>query len=251
MAPPDAKTPPREKRKTPRAAAGNPDKVLEALGRISAAITSELYLDDILRLVVTVTAGVMRSKICSLMLLNERNELEIKATQSISPDYIRKPNLRLGEGIAGKAALDKKPLSVYDVLSEGEYKHKDLAKNEGLSSLLAVPLLIRGRTIGVLNVYTARPHRFTPGETGILQTVANQAAVAIENTHLMVKTRVIEEELEGRKLVERAKGVLMKTRGMDEAEAFRLLRRESMDRRTSLRKIAEAVLLSEELKKTA
>ncbi len=238
-------------KKRPKAgASGEAARVLEALNRISTAITSELYLEDILRLVVTVTAGVMNSKICSLMLRNESDELEIKATQSINPEYIKKPNLKLGEGIAGKAAVTKKPVVVYNVLQDKEYKHKDLAKSEGLASLLSVPLLLRGRVIGVLNSYTARPHRFTPQEIDILQMVAGQAAVAIENTHLLVKTRVIEEELESRKMVERAKGLLMRRRGLNEQEAFRLLQKESMNRRTSMRKIAEAFLLSDKLEES-
>ncbi len=225
------------------------EKIVEALRKVSAAITSDLYLEDILRLIVTVTAGVMNSKICSLMLLNEKNELEIKATQSINPEYIRKPNLKIGEGIAGKVALEKKPMVVYDVQSEREYKHKDLAKKEGLASLLSVPLMVKGKVIGVLNTYTSSPHKFTQEEIEILETVANQAAVAIENTHLMVEKRVIEEELESRKLVERAKGILMKKRELSEEDAFRFIQKESMNRRTSMRRVAEAIILGEQLQK--
>jgi AmiR/NasT family two-component response regulator len=77
--------------------------------------------------------------------------------------------------------------------------------------------------------------------------VANQAAIAIVNTELMVKTRVIQEELETRKLVERAKEVLMRRRRMKGGEAYRWLQRRSMDSRKSMRQVAEAVLLSEEL----
>jgi len=79
-------------------AARNPSVHLEALSEISQAITSETYLDDILRLIVVVTAKVMGSNICSLMLLNEQTgELDIKATQAVSEAYLRKPVCRLGE----------------------------------------------------------------------------------------------------------------------------------------------------------
>ena len=81
-------------------------KQIEALTKISSAITSESYLEDILRLSVTVTAEVMKSKICSLMLLNEKNELVIRATQSVSDEYNKKPSLKAGEGIAGKVVKD-------------------------------------------------------------------------------------------------------------------------------------------------
>jgi len=77
--------------------------------------------------------------------------------------------------------------------------------------------------------------------------VANQAAVAIFNTELMVKTKVIQEELEARKLIERAKDVLMRKRNMKGDEAYRWIRKRSMDSRKSMREVAEAILLSEEL----
>jgi two-component system, response regulator PdtaR len=224
-------------------------EILNALSKVSAAISSDLYLEDVLRLIVTVAAGVMNSKICSLMLLNDKKELEIKATQSINPEYIRKPNLKIGEGVAGKVVMENRPITVFDVQSEKEYIHKDLARKEGLASMLSVPLAVRGKVIGVLNTYTSVPHEFSEEEIEILQTVASQAAVTIENTHLIVKTRVIEEELESRKMIERAKGILMRKKGLGEAEAFRFIQKESMNRRTSMRQVAEALILSEQLQK--
>ena len=115
--------------------------------------------------------------------------------------------------------------------------------------MLSVPLAVRGKVIGVLNTYTSTIHEFSEEEIEILQTVASQAAVTIENTHLMVKTRVIEEELAGRKMIERAKGILMRKKGLSEEEAFRFIQKESMDRRTSMRQVAEALILSEQLQK--
>jgi len=71
--------------------------------------------------------------------------------------------------------------------------------------------------------------------------------VAIFNTELMVKTKVIQEELGARKLIERAKDVLMRKRNMKGDEAYRWIRKRSMDSRKSMREVAEAILLSEEL----
>ena len=85
----------------------------------------------------------------------------------------------------------------------------------------------------------------------MLITVANAAAVAIENTELMVKTSVIQEELESRKLIERAKDVLMAQRGLSGADAFRWMQKRSMDARKSMREVAEAILLTEEIDSTS
>jgi len=225
-------------------------KQLEAISKVSNTITSDLYLEDILKLIVTVTAKIMDSKICSLMLINENTkELVLKATQSMSEIYNKKPNLRIGEGIAGKVALENRPKAVYDLSKEPEYKSKDIAAKEGLKSLLSVPLTVKGKVIGVLNNYTSYPHKFTKDEINILTTVANQAAIVIENAELMVKTKIIQEELETRKVVERAKGILMRQQGLSEEEAFRKIQKQSMDLRKSMRDIAEAIILIENMKK--
>lgn len=223
---------------------------IEALSKISKAISSDLYLEDILKLIVTVTAQVMDSKICSLMLLDEKSKkLVIRASQSISQEYNQKPPLSIGEGIAGKVAKKNKPIVVFDINGEEEYKYKDIAKKEGLHSLLCIPLSVKGRVIGVINCYTSYSHQFSETEINILTSVANQAAVAIENTELMVKTKIIQEELETRKLVERAKDILMKRLKLSGEEAYRRIQKQSMNTRKSMREVAEAVILSQELER--
>jgi len=224
------------------------EKLIKALSEISQAISSDQYLDDILSLIVTVTANVMDSKICSLWILDEKEKvLKIRATQAISEEYLKERRLKLGEGVVGHVAREKKPLAILDVLKEPLYKEKDLARKEGLVSMLSVPMTVKDKVIGVINCYTSYPHEFTETERAVLTSVANQAAVCIENTELMVKTRVIQEELETRKLVERAKGMLMKHHGLSEEEAFKRIRKASMDSRKTMRQIAEAILLTEKM----
>jgi len=221
---------------------------IKALSEISQAISSDRYLDDILKLIVTVTAKVMDSKICSLWILYEKEQvLKIRATQTMSEEYLKERSLGLGEGVVGYVAQQRQPLSILDVLKDPRYKEKELARKEGLVSMLSFPLAVKEKVIGVINCYTSHPHVFTETEQAVLTTVANQAAVCIENTELMVKTKVIQEELETRKLVERAKGILMKRHNLTEEEAFKRIRKGSMDSRKTMREIAEAILLAEKM----
>ncbi len=224
------------------------EKHIEALTRISKAITSDRYIEDILRLVVTVTAETMHSKICSLWLLDDNDYvLRLRATQSISEDYLKERSLKTGEGIVGQVALTRKPRSVLNVLEEPDFKEKELAKKEGLVSMLSIPMVVKERVIGVINCYTSYPHEFTETEQNVLVTVANEAAVAIENTELIVKTKVIQDELESRKLIERAKDILMTRRALSGPDAYRWIQKRSMDTRKSMREVSEAVLLTEEI----
>jgi signal transduction protein with GAF and PtsI domain len=218
---------------------------LDTLSQVSETVASNRLLDDVLQLIVTMTAQVMNSKICSIMLLDDGNgELRIAATQSLSEQYRRKPNLKVGESVSGRAIEERRPIIVPDVTHERGYRYQELARKEGLCSLLSVPMLVRDRAIGVINSYTSIAHAFTPEEIKVMQTIASQAAVAIENTRLLEKSFEMQEALEVRKLVERAKGILMRTKGITEEEAFRLMQRQSMDMRKSMREIAEAVILA-------
>jgi len=159
---------------------------INALLEISKAIASGLYLEDVLRLIVTVTANVMHSKICSLWILDEKNQkLNLKATQSISEEYLKERSLAMGEGVVGHVALHNRPMAILDVLKEPLYKEKELAKKEGLVSMLSVPMCFKDRLIGVINCYTSYPHSFSKLEEEMLTTVANQAAICIENSGLM------------------------------------------------------------------
>jgi len=174
------------------------------------------------------TAQVMGSRICSLMLLDEKkNELVIKATQSVSDAYNRKPNIKIGEGVAGRVFKQNIPIVISDVKNNAYYLNKP---------------------IGVINSYTSKPHKFTQAEIKTLTAVANQAAVAIRNAELITKTKIIQEELESRKLVERAKDILMKESGLSGEEAYRKIQKQSMNTRRTMREIAEAIILARDLK---
>lgn len=226
------------------------DKYIKALMDISRAITSDRYQEDILKLIVMVTAKVTGVEICSLWLIDESVtpfKIRLKASQTIDPVYMKERSLNMDEGIVGYVATHNQSVIIDDVLKDPRFKEKEMVQKLGLVSMLSVPLQVHDqKVVGVLNCFTSTPHKFSETEVNMITTVANQAAVAIMNTELMVKTRVIQEELEARKLVERAKEVLMQRRNKSGKEAYRWIQKQSMATRQSMRKVAEAILLSEE-----
>ena len=227
------------------------DQYIKALTDISRAITSDRYQEDILKLIVMVTAKVTGVEICSLWLIDDGVTppmIRLKATQTIDPIYVKDRSLHMDEGVVGFVATTNEPLIIKDVLQDPRFKEKEMAKKLGLVSMLSVPLQVHDeQVIGVLNCFTAVPHDFTKTEVNLITAVANQAAVAIMNTELMVKTQVIQEELEARKLVERAKEIIMVRKQFNGEQAYQWIRKRSMDSRKSIRQIAEAILLSAEL----
>jgi len=136
---------------------------------------------------------------------------------------------------------------VRDVTKEEGYLYPELATKEGVRSLVSVPMIYKDLVIGVINVYSAQERIFSTDDLRVLSTVADQAALAFENTKLTVAVQEGQEALQSRKLVERAKSLLQKQASLSEEEAYKRLQQQSMKTRRSMREIAEAVILSSEL----
>src|SRR5437867_4812399 len=116
-----------------------------------------------------------------------------------------------------------------------------------LPIFLSVPMIVKDHVIGVINVYSAEERNYLDEDIRLLSTVADQAALAIENTKLMVEAQESQEALQTRKLVDRAKSILQRQAHLSEEEAYRRLQQQSMRTRRSMREIAEAVILANEM----
>lgn len=221
---------------------------ISTLAQVGQLITSGTYLDEMLQLIVRMIAEMMQARVCSVMIVDaQRNELVLKAAKCSSEEYWRKPNLKIGNSLISRVVKAKAPLMVRDVTKEESYQYPDLASKEGVRSLVSVPMILKDTVIGVINVYSAEERVFSNEDLRVLSTVADQAAVAFENTKLNVAIQESQEALQTRKVVERAKSILQKQANLNEEEAYRRLQQQSMRTRRSMREIAEAVILSSEL----
>ena len=169
---------------------------LESLYSVAQSIISSLDLQEILQRVTRDACRLMDTKVCSLMLLNQtRDCLELRACHGASADYLRKPPVPVADSLVGFVVRRAKPLQVYNVQEHDAYRHTELARREGLVSLLSVPMAVDNAVIGALNVYTAQPYRYSNQDVRILSAFANLAAVAIENARLHEKIVDVEEQL--------------------------------------------------------
>jgi two-component system, response regulator PdtaR len=229
----------------------NYDHYIKALMEISQAVTSDLFLEDVFKLIVMVVAKVTGVDICSLWLVDENAnppKIRLKATQAIEPEYVIDRSLNLDEGVVGHVVSTQQPLVIADVLQCDIFKEKEMARKLGLVSMVGVPLQgKKDKIIGVLNCFTSAPHEFSKTDINLLTTVANQAAVAIHNTELIINTKIIEEELRARKKIERAKELIMVRQSLNGDDAYKWMRKRSMDSRKTLLEVAEAILLANEL----
>jgi GAF domain-containing protein len=221
---------------------------LSTVSRVGQIVSSGRYLDEMLQLIVNMLGETMPAKVCSIMLVDQKkNELVLKAARCSSEEYWQRPNLKIGKSLISRVVREGKPLMVKDVTSEAEYLYPELAKKEGVRSLISLPMVARDKVIGVINVYSGGERVFSEDDIRVLSTVCHQAALAIENTNLSVEVQEKEEALESRKAVDRAKSILQRQFALSEDEAYRRLRQQSMKSRRTMREIAEAVILSSEM----
>jgi two-component system, response regulator PdtaR len=178
-----------------------------------------------------------------------------RASQLPHAPEIGSVRLKLGEGITGWVAQHKTVVALArNAFADTRFKSFAALVEDTYEAILSVPLVSGGEVIGVLNVHHREPHEHTPKEISLLLFVGEQMGGAIamsllaeQNARLQEEAVQIREQLEVRKLVERAKGILQKRYRWTEQQAYQRLRDESRRLRRPIREIAEAVLLVESL----
>ncbi len=167
---------------------------MEAVSEVSRSIASSPYIEEILQLLVNMTAQQFGYTVCTVRLLDEaRGELVLRATQAPARAYQRKAAIKLGQSIAGKAIAEKRPIVVHDVLDDPDYIGHDLAAEQGLRSMVCLPLSVQDRPVGVISCYTSEIHEFDETEIAALETIAKQAAFAVEHAKLQVRSTLMQE----------------------------------------------------------
>lgn len=169
---------------------------LATLFEVGKAITSTLQFEKVLDEIAENVITAMKADACSIMLLDpDTNELTIKAAKGLGKNHIER-KVTLGEGVAGIAAKTGRPMILLDMKEEASpYKFPNDLRKEGLKTILSVPLAAKNKTIGLINVYKKDIYYHTQPEINLLGTLANQAAIAIENA------RLYSEQLEIAKII--------------------------------------------------
>ncbi len=174
----------------------------------------------------------------------EKKELILVASKKPHEKLLGRIRLRWGEGITGWVAAHKKTA----VLEEKAYKDerfkffKELPEDR-FEAFLSVPIVDKEGVVGVINLQNRDSYTFSPNQIKTIEAVVKIIASAFEKIVLERKVGRLETKLKERKIVEKAKGLLMKQREIDEEAAYTMLRGEAMKMRKSIKDIAEAVIL--------
>jgi signal transduction histidine kinase len=170
--------------------------LFESLASVSRTINSTLNLDEALQAITREAGMLMHARMCSLMMLDESREwLDLRASYGAGQAYLNKPRLPVDDSLLGVVVRRKKPIQVANVQESSRYQHVEVARCEGLVSLLSVPLIFAGQAIGTLSIYTGRPYSFSNEEISILSALAELSAIAIEKARLYERVVDVEEQL--------------------------------------------------------
>src|SRR5665213_2906730 len=171
-------------------------RLLETLVSVSQTINSTLNVNEALQVITREACSLMEAKMCALLMLDETGEwLDLRASSGAGPAYINKPRLSMAESFLGIVVRRKKPMQLANVQIGGLYQNVEVAREEGLVSLLSAPLVFGGQPIGTLSVYTGQPHSFSNEEIHILCALAELSAVALEKARLYERIVDVEEQL--------------------------------------------------------
>lgn len=163
---------------------------LISLSEVTQAITNTLDLKTVLNTIVDAIARVMRFSMCSIKLLdNKTDDLSVEVYRGLGEEYISKGPTKVGDGISGLAVKMCKPIVVEDLKNDTRVSRNHVLMRMEVSSVLSYPLLTKNSVMGVLNLYTKMPHKFTEDEMRLLGIFANQAASSIENARLFETLR--------------------------------------------------------------
>ncbi|MCD6289479.1 MAG: GAF domain-containing protein [Anaerolineae bacterium] len=156
-----------------------------AIHTIASEVNSSLKLDKVLKALLRNVVEAVNCKAASIRLLGRRKRrLHLMAAQGLSDQYLQKGDIWVKDSPIDREVLQGRPTMIYDIQSETGLQYPQEALQEGIRSVLAVPLRVHDQIIGVLRAYSAQPHRFSEEEVEFLETIANLGAVAIENARL-------------------------------------------------------------------
>ena len=228
------------------------------LHRVSSIVSSERTLDEMLGEIVGLTSHITDCDACLVYLIDiSSGEMVLRASQVPHAEELGNLRLQVGEGITGWVAEHKSVVALSSKAGmDKRFKKFPALVEDSYEAFLSVPLVSSGEVIGVINVHHREKHEHTPDEVALLTFIGEQMGGAItksslllENLRLSEETKEVKRQLEERKLVERAKGLLQRKHNLTEEEAYLRLRNESRRLRRPMKDLAEAIILLEELNK--
>jgi uroporphyrinogen-III synthase len=218
----------------------------EISSRMAAADSLHLVLDRIVDFI----TNVIPCDSCFIYVLEGEN-LMLRASKNPHADLIDHIGVQVGQGVTGWVAKHRQPVAIASAASKDpRFKAFKNIPEDDFEAMLCTPILCAGRVVGVINLQHRKSYRHTTEQVRLLSTLGFLVGAEIERARLESENTQLTGRLETRKAVDRAKSVLQRDLSLNEEEAYQTMQRESRQRRKSMREIADAILLAEDLRRT-
>jgi signal transduction protein with GAF and PtsI domain len=224
------------------------DSHVDVLHEIGARLGATDGFHEVLNRVVEFASALVRCDSC-LVYVREGDELVLRASKNPHPEVVNRLKLRVGQGITGWVAEHLEPVAIPEkAAQDARFQFFHELPEDSYEAFLSVPIMCRGRAVGVINLQHRQHHAYRRREIRMISTVGFLAGAEIEMARLEEVNSTLSDQLQTRKVVERAKGILQRDLGLSEEEAYLTLQRQSRQKRKPMKAIAEAIILSDEVR---
>ncbi len=222
---------------------------IDLLHEIGSRIASADPLHAVLGRVVEFITTIVSCDSCFIYVL-DADDLVLRASKTPHPDVVDRLKLRVGQGITGWVAEHRQPVAVGShAFEDPRFQTFNELPEDRYEAFLSVPVVSRGKLVGVINLQHRRPHEHSRREIQVISTIGFLVGAEIEMARLEVENTQLSERLETRKILDRAKGILQRDLGITEEDAYLTIQRQSRQRRKTKKEIAEAIILGDELRR--
>jgi signal transduction protein with GAF and PtsI domain len=223
--------------------------IVDLLHEIGSRMAAADPLHTVLERIIVLVLSEVEADSCFIYIL-EGDELVLRASKNPHPEVLDRLKLRVGQGITGWTAEHHQHVALSsNAYQDPRFKCFSELPEDRYEAFLSVPILCRGRVVGVINLQHRFPYFHTMPEIKLISTIGFLVGGEIEMARLESQVSHLSERLESRKLVERAKGILQRELGVDEEAAYRTLQRQSRELRKPMRELADAIVMADEVKR--
>src|SRR6201984_146548 len=227
---------------------GVDDSPVDLLHEIGGRLATAGGFHEVLDRVVEFASALVKCDSCLVYVL-EGEHLVLRASRNTHPEVVDRLKLRVGQGITGWVAEHHEPVAISEKAAQDprfQFFHE--LPEDSYEAFLSVPLMCRGRVVGAINLQHRQHHVYRRREIRMISTVGFLVGAEIELARLEQANSTLAEQLQTRKIVERAKGILQRDLGLNEEQAYLAIQRQSRQKRKPMKEIAEAIVLSDDVR---
>src|SRR5215467_1702948 len=190
--------------------------------RVSNIVSSNLSLEEMLGEILGLTVQVTECDACLVYLIDhEANEMVLRASQVPHAADLGELRIKMGEGVTGWVAEHRSVVALPSRASaDPRFKRFQALVEDTYEAFLSVPIVSGGESIGIINVHHRESHEHTQEEISMLIFIGEQTGGVVSKARLMEEAATVRRQLEDRKLVECAKGIIQQKYSNNEEDAY-------------------------------